>query len=297
MAVHNYNDTNGCIPGNWETTSAGVGVSAIYLLLPFLEQQNLFTQGAPSEGAYENVASFIPKVFVSPLDSSLPGGTFSSGGVTWGVCNYATNHAIFGIPDVSWNASRTLVAGITDGTSNTVLFAEKYGLCGSGGSLWAYRPSDPQGWPTMSFFAPNWTFAELQQQQPAEDGRPAAEHTDDPQLQSLQRPGDDRRRLPGRPVRRQRAQRVAGDQQHDLVRRHLAQRRHRLGDGLVRKRNAMTRSPSRLPAILRCLGCLLLAALAAGPGCSSKKTATIHGRVTYKGASRCDGRRLLPRFG
>ncbi len=46
----------------------------------------------------------------------------------------------------------------------------------------------------------------------------------------------------------------------------------------------MTRSPSRLPAILRCLGCLLLAALAAGPGCSSKKTATIHGRVTYKGA-------------
>ncbi len=157
MAVHNYNDTNGSIPGNWETTSAGVGVSAIYLLLPFLEQQNLFTQGAPSEGAYENVASFIPKVFVSPLDSSLPGGTFSSGGVTWGVCNYATNHAIFGIPDVSWNASRTLVAGITDGTSNTVLFAEKYGLCGSGGSLWAYRPSDPQGWPTMSFFAPNWT--------------------------------------------------------------------------------------------------------------------------------------------
>jgi prepilin-type N-terminal cleavage/methylation domain-containing protein len=157
LAVHNFHDTNGRIPGNWETTPAGFGVSAIYLLLPFIEQQNLFNQGAPSNGAYQNVASIIPKSFVSPLDSSLPGGTFSSGGVTWGVCNYATNHAIFGIPDVSWNASRTLVGGITDGTSNTVLFAEKYGLCGSGGALWAYRPSDPQGWPTMSFFAPNWT--------------------------------------------------------------------------------------------------------------------------------------------
>ena len=77
--------------------------------------------------------------------------------MTWGVCNYATNHAVFGVPDVSWNASRKIPGGITDGMSNTVLFAEKYGTCGSGGSLWAYRPNDPQGWPTMSFFAPNWT--------------------------------------------------------------------------------------------------------------------------------------------
>jgi hypothetical protein len=45
----------------------------------------------------------------------------------------------------------------------------------------------------------------------------------------------------------------------------------------------MTHATRRSPAILRCLGFLLLAALVAGPGCSSKKTATIHGRVTYKG--------------
>ena len=156
LAVHNFHDSQGHIPGNWETTPAGFTVSAIYLLLPYVEQDNLFKQASASNAAYQGSAAAVPKIFVAPLDSSLPGNTFSSGGVTWGVCNYATNHAVFGIPDVSWNAYRTFAGGITDGTSNTVLFGEKYGKCGSGGSLWAYRPSDPQGWPTMSFFAPNW---------------------------------------------------------------------------------------------------------------------------------------------
>jgi hypothetical protein len=46
----------------------------------------------------------------------------------------------------------------------------------------------------------------------------------------------------------------------------------------------MAHSRPRLPALPRRLAFLLLAGLAAGPGCSSPKTATIHGKVTYKGA-------------
>ena len=118
----------------------------------------MYSNGGMSEGAYETAAGSVPKSFISPLDFTIPPtGIVNLNGLNWGVCNYAANHAVFGIPDVSWNAYRDLSGGITDGTSNTVLFAEKYGICGSGGSLWAYRPSDPQGWPTMSFFAPNWT--------------------------------------------------------------------------------------------------------------------------------------------
>ncbi len=154
LAVNNYYGAVGYVPCNWPVESSGVWVSAIFELLPYVEQQNLFNLGYPSEGAYEIAAGTVVKSFISPLDFTIPPtGVVNLDGMNWGVCNYATNHAVFGIPDVSWNAYRDLSAGITDGTSNTVLFAEKYGVCGSGGSLWAYRPSDPQGWPTMSFFA------------------------------------------------------------------------------------------------------------------------------------------------
>jgi hypothetical protein len=160
LATHSFHDTFGYIPGNWETTNTGLTVSAIYLILPFLEQQNLFNQGAPNNATYLVSASSVPKVFMAPLDTSTTNYVQIIGGTTWGVCNYATNHAVFGVPNVSWNAYRPLV-GIGDGTSNTVLFGEKYGACGSGGALWAYRPNDSQGWPTMSFFAPNWTSTGL----------------------------------------------------------------------------------------------------------------------------------------
>ena len=75
LAVHNFHDSQGHIPGNWETTPAGFTVSEIYLLLPYVEQDNLFKQGSASNAAYQGSASAIPKVFVAPLDSSLPGGT------------------------------------------------------------------------------------------------------------------------------------------------------------------------------------------------------------------------------
>src|SRR5438093_6280178 len=36
----------------------------------------------------------------------------------------------------SWQACARLGASFPDGTSNTMLFVEKYGKCGDGGSLW-----------------------------------------------------------------------------------------------------------------------------------------------------------------
>jgi prepilin-type N-terminal cleavage/methylation domain-containing protein len=157
LAVHGYHDAIGCIPGNWVATPAGITVSGPYLILPYIEQTNLFNQGAPSAAAYLAAAAAPIKVFRDPLDFSTAAPTVTdSGGNVWGIGNYATNHAVFGTPNINWDAERRMT-GIGDGTSNTVLWAEKYSICGSGGSLWAYRPSDPQGWPTMAFFAPNWT--------------------------------------------------------------------------------------------------------------------------------------------
>jgi hypothetical protein len=42
----------------------------------------------------------------------------------------------------SWGASPTLPASFPDGTSSTLLFAEKYARCGSGGSLWGQTTAD-----------------------------------------------------------------------------------------------------------------------------------------------------------
>ncbi len=43
----------------------------------------------------------------------------------------------------SWWASSTIPASFPDGTSNTLLFAEKYARCGTGGSLWGQTAADP----------------------------------------------------------------------------------------------------------------------------------------------------------
>jgi prepilin-type N-terminal cleavage/methylation domain-containing protein len=160
LGVHGFHDSYGYLPGNWETTNTGLTVSVIYLTLPFIEQSNLYNQAAPNNTTYLNSANVIMKVMLAPLDTSTPNYIYTNSGTTWGVGNYAANHAVFGVPNISWNAYRPIV-DITDGTANTVMFGEKYGTCGSGGALWAYRPSDPQGWPTMSFFAPNWTSTGL----------------------------------------------------------------------------------------------------------------------------------------
>jgi hypothetical protein len=73
-----------------------------------------------------------------------------SNGGTWGISNYGANHAVFGVPCGSNTVSKLRLTDITDGTTNTVGFAEQYGRCGLGegdhtsGSiyfhkLWAYN--------------------------------------------------------------------------------------------------------------------------------------------------------------
>src|SRR5262245_16156270 len=42
----------------------------------------------------------------------------------------------------SWQDSASLAASFPDGTSNTLLFAEKYARCGEGGTLWGHTAAD-----------------------------------------------------------------------------------------------------------------------------------------------------------
>ena len=54
--------------------------------------------------------------------------------MNWGVGNYGANYQVFGNPDagdiLNNQDGKTKLNSISDGTSNTVLFAERFGKCG-----------------------------------------------------------------------------------------------------------------------------------------------------------------------
>jgi prepilin-type N-terminal cleavage/methylation domain-containing protein len=132
--------------------------TALFFLLPYIEQENLFRLAPPSmtnNTIYDNnVHTQMVKTFQSPLDPT-------SGETThgWGVSSYAVNFQVFGRPGhpSGWEWScmgMTRLATIPDGTSNTVGFAEKRAACqggpnGSNGTLWAHGWWNPDWMPTF----------------------------------------------------------------------------------------------------------------------------------------------------
>jgi prepilin-type N-terminal cleavage/methylation domain-containing protein len=174
LAVHNYEGAMGKIPANAETLKSGLRVSCHWLLLPYIEQGPLQQASGGSNADYLAHAKTIVPSFIAPQDSSLPDYLFTNAGVTWAASNYAANHPIFGYPghgttwtgfnNNDWDNKGRKIQNISDGSSNTVMFGERYARCSSGGSLWAYRNVDPAptnpafpGWARMSFFPANWT--------------------------------------------------------------------------------------------------------------------------------------------
>jgi prepilin-type N-terminal cleavage/methylation domain-containing protein len=174
LAFHNAHDQAGKLPpalgffpGTQQVPGAGFGVSAFHLL-PYIEQDTLYksSAGVGLNGANpvyypgNNLVYSKPiKTFVCPSDpSALANGTVvDNSGIVWGAGCYAFNSLILskqsGInytnpptPNGSGydpaGAAR-IPADIQDGTSTTILSAEKYAHCTNsqfpeGGGFWAY---------------------------------------------------------------------------------------------------------------------------------------------------------------
>src|SRR5262249_26897333 len=128
-------------------------------LLPYVEQGTLYNAMVNTSGPYKglrwppynNLFNQPVKVYVCPSDPSVdPSGTgtddemTASGGVdykVWGASSYAANVQVFcrvtetGHYDWEPNALTApeghpqFASSFRDGTSNTILFAEKYGRC------------------------------------------------------------------------------------------------------------------------------------------------------------------------
>jgi prepilin-type N-terminal cleavage/methylation domain-containing protein len=160
LALHNYHDAQRRFPGLGATTAFGWSVQA--QVLPFVEQENLqklidFTQPlmlGSGPNVTLNPAHAVPAQTVVPLllcpgDGQNPQFTDNTG--VWAGASYLVNtgsgtgtYYDLRLPTdgMFWSASRTRLADVLDGTSNTLLLSQ--GLLGLGHNTPAVDPGRRQ---------------------------------------------------------------------------------------------------------------------------------------------------------
>jgi hypothetical protein len=182
LAAHNSHDTYRKFPPvvGWFPTSnnqptAGAAYGSVFVhLLPFFEQGSLYKASAATYNGLNVIAPcLVPSVYGTgisvlqcPSDPSMVDGR-PSGMTTQGGSSYACNFFAFGsgpsiVPPYSgWSwFGVNRMASFSDGTSNTIMFVEKYARCEyppnkatGGGNMWAHAGvnSGQSWWPvTMS---------------------------------------------------------------------------------------------------------------------------------------------------
>jgi len=158
LAVHNYASANqDKVPPGWANNNGTQYCSLHFFLLPYIEQDNIARAAGNNSWNQNNTPV---KTFVCPSDfTTWP--SYPNGGT-----NYAWNVWVFQGRS-GWGtdgAGGTLMTSMPDGTSQTVVFAERYRLCqpSSGGHtdpVWAAHPwSTPNGpWAVAAFGYTTWS--------------------------------------------------------------------------------------------------------------------------------------------
>ena len=152
LAIANCADTNqGKLPplaGTYpllndpDLKTAGNGYGTVFFhILPYIEQDALYKFSADDTGTYNvgrnGVQSHVVKTYISNLD---PRGNKYPDYDGWlALSNYAANFQAFGDPaSNSLQGKATYPASFTDGTSQTILFAQRYQTCNGDPNAWGY---------------------------------------------------------------------------------------------------------------------------------------------------------------
>ena len=148
LAAHNCHDSLGTLPPMAAFQYGGAYYAPHFFhLLPYIEQQNVsksatpVTSGGviplwdtPGQGGLRYLRQTRIKTYICPSDATVA--TNAATDWTPGEASYAANFQVFGNPNFNrsgvtaadWDGKTTLVA-ITDGTSNTIAYAEKLSYC------------------------------------------------------------------------------------------------------------------------------------------------------------------------
>jgi prepilin-type N-terminal cleavage/methylation domain-containing protein len=187
LAAHNYHDTQKHLPpgiGYYPTAQNGVFGTYFFHLLAYVEHDPLYRSALgpvpfpPPDGptmvhypGNKNVYCQRVAVFLCPSDPSVgPDGVVSVNGFSFGASSYAPNGMVntLNAPPVSPTQGKARFADILDGTSNTILHAEKYARCSNkvmapafrdGGTAWAFSGAAPFPWQPPPMSPPRPGFA------------------------------------------------------------------------------------------------------------------------------------------
>ncbi|MGE3809104.1 MAG: DUF1559 domain-containing protein, partial [Gemmataceae bacterium] len=152
LALHGFHDTRARFPALCQGNPSGYDStwkSLFSEILPFVEHTAVDEKSSGSScNTFTRHANVL--IFRCPTDPTAPDGVFDA---NWTASSYAASFQVFGNPDAGDNTGNMdgamTLTGIADGTSNTVVFAEKYQKCGKAylnpgdrtpyGSLWQHN--------------------------------------------------------------------------------------------------------------------------------------------------------------
>jgi prepilin-type N-terminal cleavage/methylation domain-containing protein/prepilin-type processing-associated H-X9-DG protein len=185
LAAQLYHDAHKHLPpviGYYPPAREAFG-TGFFHLLPHLEQDNLYRSALgsvpfpPPDGptvvlspGNNNVYSQPVKTFLCPSDPSVgPDGVVTINGCPFGASSYAPNAMVMSDRVAMTPQGKTRIdADIPDGTSNTILYAEKYARCThatmtppvfrDGGTTWAYSAALPFPWQPPPMALPSKPF-------------------------------------------------------------------------------------------------------------------------------------------
>jgi prepilin-type N-terminal cleavage/methylation domain-containing protein len=123
LAVANYEGTYQHLPGAWSHNNGTLYGSVHFWLLPYIEQNNIYV--AAGNNSWNQNQTTI-KTYNCPSDPSS-WASYPLSGTT-----YAFNLLVFGQQGGGWafdHLPGSFLTQMQDGTSNTVIFAERYKYC------------------------------------------------------------------------------------------------------------------------------------------------------------------------
>jgi prepilin-type N-terminal cleavage/methylation domain-containing protein len=169
LALHNINDTNRKLPpivGNFPLQTKDKRGTLFFHLLPYIEQANLYNLAQGDVTVNGTYAVHIP-LFVRPEDKTVPADGLYKGFLA--TTSYAGNWMVFGHTD---GGTASIPRSFPDGTSNTIVFAERYQMCHGTPCAWGY--SSLYYWAPMFAYYSKGKFQNAPSQEACDPALPQA---------------------------------------------------------------------------------------------------------------------------